>query len=140
MAVSLAQGALQAAKELKRVRQDLTLCFRETLIDIGEALVFYTPIKTGLASSNWNVTDTGSIPLERQPIEGKKGAASIDAITVQVQSIKIGGVLVYSNPVDYIEDLEKGSSRQAPAGMVTPTKLRINGIWLANLKKYNLLK
>ncbi len=137
MALSLAAAANNAAKALKEVKIDLTHCYKETLYDIGDALVFYTPLKTGLASSNWNV-GKGRISTVRNPKEGLKGTASLEAIESQIEVFNLGDTALFSNPVDYIDDLENGTSRQAPAGMITPTKARIDDIWLSNLRKYNL--
>ncbi len=138
MAISLTKAAEDAAKAVKEVKVDLTHCYRETLYDIGDSLVFFTPLKTGLASSNWNV-GKGRISTVRNPKEGLKGTASLQAIGSQVSSINLGDTAIFSNPVEYIDDLELGTSRQAPAGMITPTKARIDDIWLSNLKKYNLI-
>ncbi|AFK66657.1 tail completion or Neck1 protein [Colwellia phage 9A] len=139
MALSLAQAAENAAKALKEVKIDLNHCYRETLYDIGDALVFYTPLKTGLASSNWNL-GTGRISTVRKPVAGLKGTASLEAFEYQIESFDLGKSALFSNSVDYVHtDLERGTSTQAPAGMVTPTKARIDDIWFVNLKKYNLI-
>lgn len=141
MAISLSKAAKEAVKDIRRVRENLTLSFENTLLDIGEALAFYTPIDTGLASSNWNVTSEkqGRISTVRDPRDGPKGAASMDAMKQQIQTFEISNSAIFHNPVDYIDDLEKGTSRQAPAGMVTPTLARVDDIWLSNLNKYGLI-
>lgn len=139
MANSLTAAISDVVKELKGVRDNLTLSYQNTLYDIGKTLVFYTPIKTGLASSNWNVTSDGRIGDIRQPVEGVKGASSTISMSYQVQGIQAGEQATFYNPVHYIEDLEGGSSRQAPSGMVTPTITNIEDIWIQSLKKQNLL-
>lgn len=139
MAKSLTQGIEGSLKELRRVKANLTLSFQDTLMDVGESLIFYTPLKTGLASSNWNMTDSTTVSSQRQPEGGTKGAAAISAMQSQVTSIDIGGITTFYNPVDYIDDLERGTSTQAPAGMITPTKVDIQSQWLRNLYKYNLI-
>lgn len=136
MAMSLAQAAREFAKELERTKDNLVLSYQMTLFDIGKTLVYYTPIDTGLASSNWNVSNTGGISAIREPEEGPKGQAALDAMFKQSQQIEIGKVAIFNNPVDYIPDLEDGFSRQAPAGMVTPTVPLIGDIWLSNFNKY----
>lgn len=126
-------------KELKGVRDNLTLSYQNTLYDIGSTLVYYTPIKTGLASSNWNVTSGGKAGNLREPVRGEKGTASLTAISYQVQGIDAGEKALFYNPVEYIDDLEDGYSRQAPAGMVTPTLANVEDIWISNLKKQKLI-
>lgn len=135
----LAKALLKEAEKVKRVSDKLALCYRNTLIDVGESLAFFTPIDTGLASSNWNVTNGPRVSTAREPKGGKKGAASIEAIKDQVNTIKIGDRAIFHNPVDYIGDLDNGYSRQAPAGMITPTKPRVKKFWIANLQKFDLL-
>lgn len=139
MANNFAAAISGVVKELKGVRDNLTLSYQNTLYDIGSTLVYYTPIKTGLASSNWNVTPKGKAGDIRQPVRGEKGLASLTAISYQVQGIDAGEQATFYNPVEYIGDLEGGSSRQAPAGMVTPTISNVEDIWIKNLKKQKLI-
>ena len=136
--ISLAQAAKDAAIATRRTRSFLVLSYHATLYDIGESLVFFTPYKTGLASSNWNV-GTAPISTERKVTEGIKGQASLNAMLSQVQHISMGTSAIFSNPIDYIDKLESGTSRQAPAGMVTPTRVRIDDIWIKNLKEFNII-
>lgn len=136
---SLAKALKKKAEEIKRVSEKLTLSYKDTLVDVGESLAFFTPIKTGLASSNWNVTNSSRVSTIRQPSSGRKGAASISAIKDQVQTIDVGDTAIFHNPVEYIGDLEDGYSKQAPAGMITPTRPRVQKLWIANLRKYDLI-
>ncbi len=136
---SLAAEALNTAAALKRTRESLVLSYKETVYDIGESLVFFTPLKTGLASSNWGVSNSGSKSLEREVKEGVKGKASLEAISRSIPSLDFSKATIFNNPVDYIDDLEKGTSPQARAGMVTPTKTRINDLWLKNLRKNKII-
>ena len=139
MAMSLGQAAKAAIAELKRTKANLVLAYQATLYDIGKTLVFYTPIDTGLASSNWNVSNKGRISTIREPVEGDKGTAALEAMAIQVKDLQPGTAATFNNPVDYTPDLEDGFSRQAPAGMITPTKPLIDAMWLNNLRQYNLI-
>lgn len=138
MANNFSAAIAGVVKELKGVRDNLTLSYQTTLYDIGKTLVYYTPIKTGLASSNWNVTPQGKAGNIRQPVKGEKGLSSLTAISYQVKGINAGERSTFYNPVHYIEDLEGGTSRQAPAGMVTPTMTHVQDLWIKNLKKHKL--
>ena len=75
----------------------------------------------------------------REP-SGRNGDASMSVIQGQVKTIKAGSKVVFYNNVDYIEELEDGKSPKSRAGMVTPTKVRVNGFWINNLKKYRIIK
>lgn len=137
--MSLATAAGEMIKDLQRVVENITLCYQATLYDVGATLVFYTPIDTGLASSNWNVDNVGTISIEREPIEGVKGLAALRAISGQVKLMKLGDTAIFSNPVDYIPKLEAGISRQAIGGMIIPTASRVDDIWLTNARKFKLI-
>jgi len=138
MSLSLTQAVEEFTEELKEVKSNLDLCYEATLYDVGKTLVYYTPIRTGLASSNWNVTDSGSRSSERTPIEGTKGAASLTAISNQVKVVEMGKDVTFYNPVKYIVDLDKGTSRQAPSGMIVPTVPHIQTLWEQNLTKFKI--
>lgn len=136
---SLSEAIRDSIKELKRVKENLILSYEATLYDIGGSLVWHTPIRTGLASSNWNVTNSDRSEPVREPSGFEKGKASLDAMQGQIKQLKLGSEVIYYNPVEYIDDLEGGFSRQAPSGMVTPTIMRINGIWVQNLEYFKVI-
>ena len=133
-------AAIQAASELRKIKEDLSVAYKDTLRDVGDSLIFYTPILTGLASSNWNVTDSQQSAAERQPIGGEKGLSSKQAINSQVETIKLGRLATFYNPVSYIGDLDGGTSRQAPAGMTVPKMNRIDHLWITNLRKNKIIR
>lgn len=136
---SLSEAIRDSIKELKRVKENLTLAYGATLYDIGGSLVWYTPLKTGLASSNWNVTNSDRSESVREPTGYEKGKAALDAMEGQIKQLKMGSEIIYYNPVEYIGDLEDGTSRQAPSGMITPTKMRVNGLWVQNLEYFKVI-
>lgn len=134
----IAQAAKDAAKATREIRNSLISSYRETLIDIGESLVFFTPLKTGLASSNWNV-GLRRTSNEREPLSGEKGVAAVNAMKLQVLSLEPKNVSIFNNPIEYIDDLEGGTSPQARSGMVEPTMYRIGDIWQSNLLKNKII-
>lgn len=82
-------------------------------------LVARTPVDTGKASSNWNVAD------------GEPDTTVTDATSpppFQPPSVTIGPVYYTTNSVPYIVFLEHGSSKQAPAGMVTLTAAELEQV------------
>lgn len=102
-------------------------------------IVERTPIDTGRAKASWNLAENAAgedvapvLRTEFNPIGGaiirlaEKGAHPLTAqqalAAAQTQQQNIGDtaqVIVISNNLPYIENLENGSSQQAPAGMVT---------------------
>lgn len=139
MPKSLAAAALDAVAALKETRDNLAISYRDTIYSIGESLVFFTPLKTGLASSNWGVSNTGSKSVEREVQDGVKGKASLEAFSKMIPLLDFSKVAIFNNPVEYIDELEKGTSPQSRAGMVTPTKARVSDLWLANLRKNKVI-
>jgi hypothetical protein len=87
-------------------------------------LVNKTPVDTGRARGNWQVT-IGS-PAEGENKSGDpiaRGGEVIEKIE------RIGSGLFYiSNNVPYIEALENGHSDQAPLGMLAVTLQELNAI------------
>lgn len=84
-----------------------------------------TPVDTGAAISNWqvgiNVTPTGVLPpyvpgrFRSTALENLN--ATIKAGQSLIDSSKPGDVLHLANNLEYIVDLNNGTSTQAPAGM-----------------------
>ena len=65
MANSLSAAIKATVRELEMIKQDLIISHQVTMYEIGERLVYYTPLKTGLASNNWNVTASQETEPER---------------------------------------------------------------------------
>ena len=51
----LADAIMQSVSALKGIQKGLDAAYQDTLLDVGTSLVFFTPIDTGAAASNWNV-------------------------------------------------------------------------------------
>lgn len=123
-------------------RAALLATLKDVAFDVHAKIVHRTPIDTGRAKASWRLNegeaDESVEPLLRDRIRqvgrnfffelaGPKEhplysdqAASI----ARAQQQKIGDKasrIVISNNLDYIEDLENGTSQQAPRGMVAVT-------------------
>jgi hypothetical protein len=103
---------------------------RAAALEAVKGLVRMTPVDTGRARANWQVTQ--GVPAVGDTEATDKGGAA----TIAAGSETIGGAQPYSvtyitNNVPYIERLEAGHSQnQAPAGMLNATFSRLKG-WLA---------
>jgi hypothetical protein len=100
---------------------------RRTALAIFTELVVQTPVDTGRARSNWLIglggpPDDGNIPAWAPGQDGNTAAANstatIAAGTAAVSDREPGQDIYISNELPYIEQLNKGSSAQAPAGFV----------------------
>ena len=98
----------------------------EAAIGIHTDIVIRTPIDTGRAKASWNikggaddpsvypvVPEAGKLPREVAEAEAFSGHGRIRESR--------DAVVVISNNLPYITELENGKSRQAPSGMVMLT-------------------
>jgi len=85
--------------------------------EVGARLVPATPVDTGLARGNWrpglNVPPSAAVT-----ITDPTGAATIARITAVAKLYRPGNTFFLQNNLDYIEDLNRGKSRQAAAGFI----------------------
>lgn len=99
---------------------------RKVALAVDSTVVLATPVDTGQARSNWQVSldqpASGTIPPY---VPGKGGNTGTDnaneAIRQGAQTIagRTPGVNInITNNLDYIEELNNGKSAQAPAGFV----------------------
>lgn len=102
---------------------------RAVALEALKGVVRMTPVDTGRARANWQVSQdapaTGEVDATDKP-----GAATIGAGSVEIAAARPFTVTYVTNNLPYIEELEGGSSKQAPAGMLNVTYNRLRG-WLA---------
>ena len=89
---------------------------RATALEISRRLILATPVDTGQARTNWLVgINRPRKGIERPPISA---AAAIVQAAASIVSARDGADIWISNNLDYIEELNRGKSAQAPAGYV----------------------
>lgn len=90
---------------------------------VGESVVTLSPIDTGLFKGNWQlgINETTSSSLLRYDTDGFE---TLSDIARKVNSFTAGQIAYLQNHVLYGHDLEYGSSKQAPEGVVGVTELR----------------
>lgn len=99
---------------------------KEVSTQLVTALAEFTPMDTGKASSNWlvgvNSPRTEQIeahsPGTSRSTRPQNIRATIDSAKVILDTVAPGDQVHVSNNTDYIKDLERGTSGQAPTGMV----------------------
>lgn len=93
---------------------------------VGEALIVGnedgpgTPVDTGNARGHWYATIGEADPGNPNPTpEGVAASQSLAAAQVGLvaATAQLGDVVSFNNDAAYIEELNNGSSQQAPAGM-----------------------
>lgn len=90
--------------------------FRKIALDLYAEIVKRTPVDTGLARGNWrigvNSIPQGTIDRKRQGRSGEE-TSKLTGLKVHEQT-----TVYIVNNLEYIIFLERGHSKQAPAGMV----------------------
>ena len=126
------------------IRGDFVI--QKLAFDAFAGLLGRTPVDTGRARASWRVginRVNASVAPERKRSsrEVGQGPATKTEISDQLKAaqVKFGQTVHITNNLSYIEKLEKGSSRQAPAGMLEITffelTLKLNRtVALARLK------
>lgn len=99
--------------------------YRATNIELFNSVIRDTPVDTGRARGNWQTTvgtpaQSSSLRLDRS---GTEAQAEV------IQNVRgLDKVNYLINNLPYIQPLEYGHSKQAPAGMVRRNVLRIKSI------------
>lgn len=75
-------------------------------------------IQAGLARGNWRVTFRNGVTGVVQNYYTNGGEAGADAFERMVENYTLGKKVYIVNNVDYIDNLNQGSSKKAPAGYI----------------------
>ena len=120
MESNLAQFNSEVTQFARSIPGKITLLQKKIVLEALRRLVEKTPVDTGRARGNWQVT-IGS-PSEGQLDQTDPvGAATIAAGLAALAGLPPFQVVWISNNIDYIEELEHGHSKQAPEGMLAIT-------------------
>lgn len=98
----------------------MTQIGRKVALELFKRVIYKTPVDTGRARSNWQVT-IGTTASGTVEIDDKSGAATMGKAVADSRGFKAGDTIYLTNNLPYIRRLEEGWSRQAPAGMVALT-------------------
>tara|TARA_R110000796_G_scaffold19198_4_gene57529 strand:+ start:1120 stop:1530 length:411 start_codon:yes stop_codon:yes gene_type:complete len=103
-----------------KTERNLTQVGRKVALEMFKRVIYKTPVDTGRARANWQVT-IGSQASGTVEIDDKSGGATMSKATAASAGFKAGDTIYLTNNLPYIRKLEEGSSQQAPAGMVALT-------------------
>lgn len=96
----------QVLRISKQLTQDeLVLFQRKIVLEALQRIVLKTPVDTGHARLNWQVTI--GVPAGTE-IQGQGGAPNIGTALAALATLKPFQVVYVSNPVPYIQVLEEG--------------------------------
>lgn len=101
-----------------RLKKKVLLSQKKIAFDVLSGVVSMTPVDKGRAKGNWFI----SLGAPRVDYEWGRldpsGNETISAGTQVIDQLQDYGAIYLTNNLPYILPLEKGHSRQAPAGMV----------------------
>ncbi len=102
---------------------------RKIALEVFRRIILRTPVRTGMARGSWQATAGRRTPLdiERPDKSGRVALAEMTECVKNWDPLHESRVWIQSN-CPYIERLEHGSSKQAPAGMVTITLAEFGAI------------
>lgn len=125
--------------------QRVDKAIKRTAVIVDQTVVLATPVDTGKARSNW-VVSVGSPSRQENAAYapgsklGKNETGNANAAMAQGRQVisgrKPGKTIYITNNLDYIEDLNNGTSQQAASGFVQKAVLAGK----AYLKKVRVLR
>lgn len=108
---------------VEETEEDVKSILQTIVFRIGREVVTLSPVDTGRFKGNWQLTigspATGSLLRYDQ-----SGGITIGDMQRVVRTLTPGQVAYIQNTVEYGYDLEYGSSKQAPDGMVRITEAK----------------
>ena len=91
---------------------------RRAAVAADTALILTTPVDTGRARGNWNVS-VGRVDTRVREINFPDQNGALSEGQAQLQAWRLGGGIIFiANSLPYILPLENGSSAKAPNGMM----------------------
>ena len=107
---------------------------KKTVFDLTSAIIADTPVDTGRARSNWQVSFNTPIDAKLE-IDDKSGRSTVSKAKRLINNSKVPLVYYIQNNLPYIMRLEYDNwSKQAPAGFVRINLLKFNQILKGNIK------
>lgn len=90
---------------------------RGAVLELGTRIITRTPVDTGRARGGWQTSIGGTAG----PAPGRSPAEAERELARAAETLVVGDQVHISNAVEYVPVLERGSSAQAPRGMVEVT-------------------
>lgn len=100
---------------------------RKIAIDATSRMIDRTPVDTGRARANWTVA-VGAPWGDVRDASDKSGQSAKSAASSALAAYRCGPTIWITNNLPYIERLEDGHSKQAPAGMLGVTFIEIEAL------------
>jgi len=139
----LGTNAREFNLNIKRISREMVAKFfmiqRKILLDGFGWIVVATPVDTGRARANWQITtiERSTVVLPWPEDRSRSGQAATEVIargSKVIGSINTFTLTWFTNNVPYIIFLENGHSAQSPKGMLVETSERMKRTYPALLR------
>lgn len=110
----------------ERTKRDPVKIQRKLAMIMLRRVILKTPVDTGRARNNWQLSQ-GTPPAGIVESGDRGGNGAIQRGAGEIANIRTPTLLWLANNLPYIERLENGYSRQAPAGMLRATIEELRG-------------
>ena len=121
-----AKFKLNIPKMTRNMDHVVVMIQQKVALQLLTGIVNMTPVLTGRARGNWQVTIGQPTTTDLPETYDKVGQETIQKGSSTIQSLTTLGAIYLTNNLPYIQALEDGSSTQAPSGMVTVTLDRVS--------------
>lgn len=111
-----------------RVLAEMRVLQRAVVLRILTGVVIRTPVRTGHARRNWQIS-RGSPITSVLPGVDPNGTQVTDEGLSQIANVRAFDVVYISNNVHYILFLENGTPKMAPIAMVAKTLAEIRSVF-----------
>lgn len=120
--------------KINKIQSETQEVFQEFAQGVGERMIDRTPVDTGRAKGNWQ-TKLNETPTESLLRYDKEGVEAKEELREVTSKATVDDKITISNCVTYTENLEYGSSKQAPEGMVRITVAEADEIFQSAVNK-----
>lgn len=110
---------LTPEQAIAKMKRKADMAFRALILEAAKRIIYRTPVDTGRARGNWQVS-IGS-PQVAEFDDDKNGYMTLMGVRSDTREVDAGEIVYLLNGVEYIVYLERGSSDQHPDGMVAVT-------------------
>lgn len=121
--------ALDVSKWCGKSLDRIDIVSRKIALEMFRRAILRTPVDTGRARGNWQTTIGAPAigTLKETDPSGRKAIANATTVGLTWRA-RTGASILLTNNLPYIERLEHGYSKQAPAGMVAITVAEFGGV------------
>ena len=132
---------LDLTKFAKKTNVEMRTIIQKISMEAFKRIIYRTPVLTGRARANWGCQIAG-LHTGVTDSADKTGSATVAEMVATANQFSGDGSIFLCNNVNYISDLENGTSTKSPQGMVGVTLQEMTGMLgnkatLDSLKKHH---